>query len=153
MGDLSPHVSLAEMTKSQVAARRGIDNTPDAAAVQRLRLLCLNVLEPVRAHFARPLTISSGFRSARLNRAIGGAAGSQHCRGEAADIEIAGVPNGEIAEWIRDTLSFDQLILEAYTPGMPASGWVHVSYRAQGCRGDCLTWPGPAVGYLKGLVL
>jgi len=153
MADLSPHFSLVELTKSQVAARRGIDNTPDAAAVARLRLLCTQVLEPVRAHFGRPVTIGSGYRSARLNRAIGGAAGSQHCRGEAADIEIAGVPNGDIALWISRALTFDQLILEAYQPGVPASGWVHVSYRAQGCRGECLTWPGPAVGYLKGLML
>lgn len=153
MGDLSPHFSLAELTKSQTAIRKGIPNVPGPAAVVRLRALCGAVLEPVRAHFGRPLIVGSGYRSPRLNRAIGGAAGSQHCRGEAADIEIAGVPNGDIAAWIRDHLAFDQLILEAYTPGEPASGWVHVSYRAQGCRAECLTWPGPAVGYLRGLVL
>jgi hypothetical protein len=151
MGDLTPYFSLAELTKSQVALRKGIANAPGPAEIARLRALCVHVLEPVRAQFGRPVTISSGYRSPRLNRAIGGAPASQHCRGEAADIEIAGVANGDLAHWIRDHLSFDQLILEAYTPGQPASGWVHVSYRAEGCRAECLTWPGPAVGYLAGL--
>lgn len=153
MGDLSPHFSLIEMTKSQTAARRGIDNRPGPAEIERLKLLCTHVLEPVRTHFGRPVTINSGYRGPQLNRAVGGSSTSQHCKGEAADIEIPGVPNGEIAQWIRDNLTFDQLILEAYVKGQPSSGWVHVSYKADGCRADCLTWPGPKVGYLKGLIV
>ena len=136
MGDLTPHFSLTEMTKSQTAIRKGIRNNPSPQAVARLHRLCVQVLEPVRVHFGRPVVVNSGYRSVELNRAVGGSATSQHCKGEAADIEVIGVRNGDVAIWIRDNLKFDQLILEAYDRRNPSSGWVHVSLREpETCRG------------------
>jgi zinc D-Ala-D-Ala carboxypeptidase len=67
-----------------------------------------------------------------LNKAVGGSATSQHCKGEAVDMEVPGVPNYELAKWIQDNLEFDQLILEFYTSGIPDSGWVHCSYKHGG---------------------
>lgn len=148
---LSPHFTLAEATKSQTAARKGIDNTPDAEAIERMKALCEKVLEPVRAHFGRPVIVNSFFRSLELNRAIGSKDDSQHTKGEAADIEVPGVDNAEVATWIRDNLEFDQLILEFYEPGDPSSGWVHVSYKEYGaCRAECLTIN--SAGVQRGLV-
>ncbi|MEZ5688681.1 MAG: D-Ala-D-Ala carboxypeptidase family metallohydrolase [Caenibius sp.] len=128
MTRLSPHFHLSEFVHSQTAARRGIDNTPPPWVVANLERLCRKVLEPVRAHFARPVIVSSGYRCLALNRAIGGSSTSQHCRGEAADIEVPGVSNVDLAKWIDGNLLFDQLILEFYTPGQPSSGWVHASH-------------------------
>ena len=136
---LSDNFSLAEMTKSQTALRKGIDNTPTEAEVAKLKLLCEKVLQPVREHFGRPVTVNSGFRCLKLNRAIGSKDTSQHRKGEAADIEIPGVPNKELAEWIRDNLEFDQLILEFYRDDDPAAGWVHVSFKDGDLRNQCLT--------------
>ena len=124
---LSDHFSLIEMTKSQTALRLGLDNNPDPAKVKSLRTLCEQVLEPARRHFDRPVIINSGYRAEAVNRAIGGKATSQHCKAEAADIEIPGVDNRELYQWLTDNCDYDQLILEYYT-GDPASGWVHVSY-------------------------
>ena len=90
--------------------------------------LCENVLQPIREHFGTT-TINSGFRGDILNRRIGGAKKSQHRFGEAADIEVPGVSNYDLAKWIKDNLHFDQLILEYHTPGTPNSGWVHVSFQ------------------------
>lgn len=132
---LSEHFSLAEMTRSDTANRIGDANQPGQAEIDRLRALCTNVLEPVRRHFGKPVKVNSGYRSLRTNRAVGSGDGSQHRRGEAADIEIPGVSNVDLARWIRDNLDFDQLILERYTPGVPSSGWVHVSWREAGRRG------------------
>lgn len=136
---LSPHFTLDEMTRSATARAIGDPNQPDAAATACLQTLCGQVLEPVRAHFGRPVRINSGYRSLRTNRAVGSGDSSQHRRGEAADIEIAGISNAEVAVWIRDNLTFDQLILESYTRGVPGSGWVHVSYRADRLRKSVLT--------------
>ena len=91
-------------------------------------MLCEFVLEPVRANFKRPVNVSSGYRSPAVNAMVGGSKTSDHCNGEAADIEIFGVSNYDLAVWIRDNLEYKQLILEFYTPGEPSSGWVHVSY-------------------------
>jgi len=126
---LSPHCALSEFVSSQTAARRGIDNTPPADVIARLQLLCQHVLEPVRQRFGKPVVISSGYRSPALNRAVGGSATSQHVKGEAADFEIPGLSNVEVARWMERKLNYDQLILEFYTPGQPNSGWVHVSWR------------------------
>ena len=93
---LSEHFSLIEMTKSQTALRLGLDNNPDPAKVKSLRALCEQVLEPARKHFDRPVIINSGYRAEAVNRAIGGKATSQHCKAEAADIEIPGVDNREM---------------------------------------------------------
>jgi len=127
---LGKYFSLSEMVKSQTAIRKGIDNLPNDEQVEALIELVENVLDPVREHFGRPVTVNSGFRGKKLNKAIGGSKSSQHCKGEAADIEIPGVSNPEVAEWIKNNLDFDQLILEFHTSGIPDSGWVHVSWRS-----------------------
>lgn len=129
MTQLSENFHLSEFLKSQTAARRGIANVPGKAEIAAMQRLCVKVLEPVRAHYGRPVILSSGYRSPALNRAIGGSSTSQHCKGEAADFEIPGVSNVEVARWMHAYLNYDQLILEFYTPGQPNSGWVHVSYR------------------------
>lgn len=139
---LSPHFSLAELSYSPAAAAHGIANAPPPDAVDRLRQLCVHVLEPLRAHFGRPVRVNSGYRSPALNRAVGGARNSQHVTGEAADIEVDGVSTLMVAQHIRKHLPHDQLILELYTPGKPDSGWVHVSYRAGANRALVLTFDG-----------
>ena len=125
---LSKNFSLKEMTKSQTALRRGIDNEPGDEEEANLQQLCEQVLQKVRDHFGKPVTVNSGYRSPELNKAIGGSTTSDHCKGMAADIEIPGVSNYELADWIKENCEFRQLILEFYTPGVPDSGWVHVSY-------------------------
>ena len=126
---LSEHFHLSEFTASQTATRRGIDNTPSRGAIENIIELCINVLEPIRISWNAPVIISSGYRSRELNTMIGGSTTSQHCFGEAADIEIFGVDNCDLASWIADYLTFDQLILEFHEHDAgPNSGWVHVSY-------------------------
>ena len=125
---LSKNFSLAELTKSQAALRLGLDNSPTPLVVQSLEQLCINVLQPVRDYFG-PVIISSGYRSERLNWAIGGSNTSQHCFGQAADFECPGNSNYDVAAWISKNLPFDQLILEFYTAGNPSSGWIHVSWK------------------------
>lgn len=136
---LSDHFTLGELVRSQLAARRGIDNRPCARDVENLKRLCEGVLEPVRAHFRMPFSPSSGYRSPALNRTLGGSARSQHMRGEAADFGIPGVSNIALAQWIRDSLDFDQLILEYPDADDPHAGWVHCSVTAAGNRGEVLT--------------
>lgn len=131
---LSKHFSLEEMTKSQTASRKGIDNTPTPEVVENLKLLCENVLEYIRVRFGKPITVNSGYRGPALNKAIGGAKNSQHMTGQAADIEIIGVDNKVLFNWIKDNVEFDQLILEYYKEGVPDSGWVHVSWNKAGNR-------------------
>lgn len=129
--NLSKNFTLSEFTKSQTALRLGIDNTPEGEHLEAAKALFENVVQPVRDNFG-PTTLNSGYRGFSLNSAVGGSPTSQHCKGEAVDLEVPGVPNAEVAQWIHDNLEFDQLILEFYTPGIPDSGWVHVSYRADG---------------------
>lgn len=131
---LSPNFTLAEMTRSQTALRKGIDNTPSPAQIENLRTLCEEVLEPVRAHFGRPVIISSGYRGVKLNRAIGGSATSQHCFGEAADFRVSGVRNIDVAQWMLRSLNYDQLIYE-----FGEAGWIHASYRKGRLRNAELT--------------
>ena len=139
---LSAHFTLGEMTRSQTAVRLSIDNDPGEDAVKSLTKLCKNILEPVRLLFGIPFSPSSGFRSIELNELIGGSTTSQHCFGEAVDFEIPGVPNIEVANWIRDNLIFDQLILEYYQYDDPAAGWIHVSCRSPEQRMEALTYDG-----------
>jgi zinc D-Ala-D-Ala carboxypeptidase len=141
---LTPHFTLAEMVKSQVASRRGIPNSPPPAAITNLRTLCVHVLEPLRQHFGRPVIVSSGYRSAALNAAINGAPSSQHIRGQAADVEVLGVPNPVVWEWLQRSVVFDQLILEHCLPEDPHSGWVHVSYSSTRNRRNVLRLPTPS---------
>jgi zinc D-Ala-D-Ala carboxypeptidase len=152
--NLTKNFTLAEMTKSETALRYDMDNTPGEQEIAALKLLAEKVLQPVRDHFGRGVKVNSGFRHPEVNAKVGGSKTSDHCRGQAADIEIPGVPNAELAEWIKDNLEFRQLILEFYTPGIPDSGWVHVSYVAEDNKKQVLTATkqnGKTV-YLTGLV-
>jgi len=136
---LTANFSLHELTKSETALRMGFDNTPGDAEIESLRLLCEKVLQPVRDHYGKGVKCNSGFRSPESNAAVGGSKTSDHCKGQAADIEIPGVPNAELAQWIMDNLEYTQLILEFYTPGIPDSGWVHVSYDPDNLKKQELT--------------
>ena len=125
---LTANFSLNELTKSQTAERKGIDNTPSGDHQDNLKKLCENVLQPVRDHFEQVVSVSSGYRSPELCTAIGSKTTSQHARGEAADFEIFGVSNKELAEWIHYNTNYDQLLLEYWKESDPNSGWVHCSY-------------------------
>ena len=138
MVSLSKNFTLQEYIKSQTALRQGIDNTPSEEHLESAKKLFEMVVQPVRDHFGVTV-INSGYRGSALNAAVGGAASSQHCKGEAVDIECPGTPNYNVARWIEDNLDYDQLILEFYTPGIPDSGWVHVSYKSEGNRKQSLT--------------
>ena len=130
---------MAEFIKSDTANRLGIDNTPEGEHLENAKALFENVVQKVRDHFG-PTVINSGYRCPELNEAVRGSKTSQHCHGEAADIEVPGVANGDLAQWIVDNLEFDQVILEFYTPGQPSSGWVHVTYKKDGSnRNKALT--------------
>ena len=135
---LSQNFTLQEYIKSQTALRQGIDNMPNEQHLEKAKLLFENVVQPVRDNFGVTV-INSGYRGPELNEAVGGSDKSQHCKGEAVDIECPGVPNYDGAKWIHDNLDFDQLILEFYTPGIPDSGWVHVSYKEDANRKSVLT--------------
>ena len=136
---LTKNFSLTELTKSYEAIRRGIDNTIlTSKEVSNLRTLCVEVLQPIRDALGT-VTVNSGFRCLELNRAIKSKDSSQHRLGEAADIEVAGMSNYDLACWIRDNVEFDQLILEFYDANIPSAGWVHVSFTDEGNRNQCLT--------------
>lgn len=137
--NLSPNFSLSELVNSQTAVRKGIDNTPTPEVIANLKDLAVNMLQPVRDHFGKPVVISSGYRSPKLNAAAGGAKSSDHLYGFAADIEIPGVANHLLAEWIRKNLKYTQLILEGYNKSDPSSGWVHVSYNPADLKKQDLT--------------
>ena len=126
---LTENFSLNELTKSQTAERKGIDNTPSTEHQENLKSLCEMILQPIRDHFGQVVSVSSGYRSPELCVAIGSSTKSQHAKGEASDFEIFGVSNKELADWIDQNLDYDQLILE-YWKGEdePNSGWVHCSY-------------------------
>lgn len=130
---LSADFCLSEFTKSQTAVRRGINNTPSLKEVNGLRLLCENILQPTRDRFG-VVTVSSGYRSYALNKAIGGSGASQHRLGQAADFEVLGVSNVVVADWIARKLPFDQLILEFYDGVNPNSGWIHCSFSSRDRR-------------------
>ena len=125
--ELTRNFTLSELTKSDTAIRKGINNNPNAEQIEKLKDLCENILQPVRDHYGR-VKVTSGFRSSELCVAIGSSVNSQHAKAEAADFECIGVDNAELADWIYKNLDFDQLILEFYTPGEPNSGWIHCSY-------------------------
>ncbi len=126
---------------SDSAKRLGINNMPSTTAIANLQLLASEIFEPIRAHFGVPVHISSGYRSLELNKAIGGSSTSQHCAGEAIDIDMDGSSNGvsnkDIFEFIKNNLPFDQLIWEFGDNSNP--DWVHVSYDSSGKqRGEVL---------------
>lgn len=131
---LSSNFTLAEMTKTSYP----VENIPSLEQIENLRKLCVNVLQPIRDSFRRPVTVASGFRSLEVNKLAGGSKTSDHLQGMAADIEITGVSNRQLAEWIRSNLTFKQLILEHHREEEPNSGWIHVSYDEQNNRKECL---------------
>jgi hypothetical protein len=154
MTQLTKNFSLAEMIKSETALRHGMENNPGPDELNNLLQLCANVLQPIRDHYQKGVKVNSGYRSPDVNAKVGGSRTSDHTRGMAADIEIPGVPNAELATYIRDNLAYTQLILEFYIPGVPDSGWVHVSYDEQDLKKQVLTATrkdGKTV-YLPGLV-
>jgi len=152
--NLTENFTLSEMTKSETALRHDMDNSPPQEITSNLQALAVHVLQPVRDHYGKGVKVNSGYRSPDVNAKVGGSRTSDHCRGMAADIEIPGVPNHELAEWIRSNLLFTQVILEFYTQGVPDSGWVHVSYDHENLKKQALTAvkeDGKTV-YLQGLV-
>tara|TARA_X000001388_G_scaffold12237_1_gene7339 strand:- start:2679 stop:3149 length:471 start_codon:yes stop_codon:yes gene_type:complete len=128
---LTANITLDELTKSQVAERKGINNNPSPEQIENLKALAVNILQPIRSHFDKPLIISSGFRCGELCIEIGSSIKSQHTAFDsaaAADFEIPGIDNEHLATYIKSELEYDQLILEFYKKGEPSSGWVHCSY-------------------------
>ena len=141
--DLSKHFKLEEFEKSMTATRKGIKNKAGAGEIKSLGDLCYECLEPMRAHFDKPVTITSGYRSEALCEAIGSKKTSQHTKGQAADLEINGVPNIKIAYWLSNNVDFDQLILEYFDKNDPSCGWIHISYNEKGNnRKQVLTFDG-----------
>ena len=127
---ISEHLTLEECTRSAEATRLGIvNNNPNLSVIDNLKLLAEKVFEPIRGHFKQPIIVSSAFRSLNLNNALKGSITSQHCSGQAMDIDMgdSGKPsNKEIFDYIKNNLEFDQLIWEFGTSKNPS--WVHVSY-------------------------
>src|SRR5210317_1178219 len=118
---------------------RGITSWFELRELKKLKLICEKVLQPVRDHFGKVVSVSSGFRSEELCEAIGSSKNSQHAKGQAADFEIFGVSNQELVIWIDQNLDYDQMILEFWKgPDEPNSGWVHVSYKKEGNRKELL---------------
>ena len=129
---ISKHLSLAEVSRSETAKRKGINNTPSGEHLENFKKLAENIFEPIREYFGVPIHISSGYRSKELNAAVGGSASSQHCQGEAIDIDMdsTSITNAEIFNYIKDNLDFDQMIWEFGNDSNP--DWVHVSYESTG---------------------
>ena len=131
---LSQNFTLHELTYSDMAIRKGMNNEPNEEQINNLKLVCENILEPVRANFNSPVIISSGYRSVAVCEAVGSSAKSQHTKGQAADFEIVGIANKDVADWIVNNLDYDQCILEFWKESEPNSGWVHCSYNVSGNR-------------------
>jgi len=123
--NLSAHVTLKEFQASGLATLRNLNNEMNESQIASAKLLCENVFEPLRIHLNTPIAISSGYRSAQLNKMIKGAIGSQHCKGEAMDLQIG----AKGFNFIKDKLDFDQLIWEFGNDENPS--WVHVSYSSK----------------------
>ena len=137
--NLTQNFTLSEMTKSETALRFGMANDPTETEIENMRLLCENVLQKVRDYYGMGVKVNSGYRHPLVNSKVNGSTASDHCKGMAADIEIPGIPNADLAEWIQDNLNYTQLILEYYTPGISDSGWVHVSYNPHDLKKQVLT--------------
>jgi len=134
---LSTNFSLHELTKSDTAIRQSIDNTPPMQVIENLQDLVDNILQPLRDKFGA-IAVTSGYRSPAVNKAIGGSTTSDHCHGYAADFEVLGMDNRELALYIRNNLKYKQLILEFYS-GLPDSGWVHCSFQKDANKNQTLT--------------
>jgi len=138
---LSQNFSLREMTQSQTALRNDIDNTPNESQIENLKALCENVLQPLRDYYEAPIKITSGYRSPDLCKILNSKITSQHCanNGAAADFEIFGYDNKEVASHIKNNFEFDQLILEYYDSSDINSGWIHCSFKSGANRKESLT--------------
>ena len=137
---LSEHLSWREMTTTGHASLQGLNRSSAIPFQISLRALCVDLLEPIRAHFGKPITINSGYRCLALNTAIKGSKTSQHMKGEAADFVIVGVDLYEIFEWLKTSkLPVDQAILEGHSPSHPT--WIHAS-RSSKPRGEFLIFDG-----------
>jgi hypothetical protein len=149
---LSNYVSLAEVTKSDTAKRKGISNEPTPEHLENLKTICTEVFDKVREHFGVPIYISSGYRSAALNKAIGGSSTSDHNLGRALDLDQDGRGNGvtnmEVFEFIKDNLEFDQVIGE-FQRADGNFDWVHVGYRKGANRKQILVAYRDAAGKTK----
>jgi hypothetical protein len=131
---LSDNFTLQELTYSDTAIRKGLNNEPNEEQIENLKLVCENILEQVRAHFNAPVVVSSGYRSVAVCEAVGSSSKSQHTKGQAADFEIFGIPNKDVADWIVNNIDYDQCILEFWNENEPNSGWVHCSFNNAGNR-------------------
>ena len=153
MTQLSTNFSLKEFIKSDTATRKGLDNTPTPEVIVNLQTLVNEIVQPLRTSYDKVVTINSGYRSPEVNASVGGSKTSDHCKGMAADIEIEGESNFDLAQHIVDTYKFTQVILEFYTQGLLDSGWVHVSYDKDNLKCEVLTavkQDGKTI-YMKGL--
>ena len=139
MKKISEHISYNEATRSATAKRLGIDNEPNEVDLIKMKRLAEKVFEPLRKHVGGPIRVNSFFRSQKLNEAIGGSKTSQHCTGEACDIDdVYGyMSNADMFRYIKNNLDFDQMIWEFGDDKNP--DWVHVSYVSEKeNRGICL---------------
>ena len=135
---LSENLSLAEAIYSATALRKGIVNEPTVTHLISLKAVANNIFQPCRNHFGKPLRVTSGYRSKELNKAIGGSNNSQHSKGEALDMQsTSGYTNRELFMYIKDHLTFDQLIGE-FPDNVGEFAWVHCSYKEEGNRGEVL---------------
>ena len=125
---VSDNITYKEALRSNTAKRLGIENVPDEFTLETMQITAEHVFEPVRKHFNEPIYISSFYRCEELNKAIGGSSKSQHCKGEAIDIDdvYSKATNADFFNYIKDKLEFDQLIWEFGDDKNP--DWVHVSY-------------------------
>ena len=136
---LSKNLSLVEVMKSATAIKRGIANEPSPQHLTNLKAVATNIFQPCRDYFGKPLAVTSGYRSPKLNELIGGSKRSQHSKGEALDLDAqvyGGFTNAELFHYIKDNLDFDQLIWEFGTDEEPA--WIHCSYKEEGNRREVL---------------
>jgi len=138
---LSKNFKLSELVKSSTADRHGIDNWPtDPDIIENLRDITEHILQPVRDHYGVAFAPNSGYRCLELNRLLKSSDKSKHRFGQAVDIEISGIPNKDLAEWIRDNLDYDKILLEFWYDNDPMSGWVHIQYVSpEENRGTCFT--------------
>ncbi len=148
--ELSKNFTLAELCKSQTAIRNNIDNIPtDQIIINNLIAVSNNILQPIRDNFGIPFSPNSGYRSKELNNKIGGSKTSQHCKGQAVDVEVPTVSNLDLANWCSVHLNYDQIILEFYKEEEPSSGWVHISFNIESNRKKYLTFDGKQYKEMK----
>lgn len=147
MTQLTKSFSLIELSSSETASRKGINNEPSLDVIQNLTTLCIRVLQPLRDWYNKPISINSGYRSIALNKAIGGSSTSQHCKGEAVDFTVPKEDYKMVFNYIISNMEFDQLIWEMGNDEAPQ--WIHVSYSKHGNRKQVLRAYKNAIGQTK----